>query len=40
MNIHVRDRQGREIYLTDERWQHICEEGYPRKAGHFISSIT
>lgn len=26
MNVYVRDRQGREIYLTDERWQHICEE--------------
>jgi hypothetical protein len=26
MNVHVRDRQGHEIYLTDERWKHICEE--------------
>jgi hypothetical protein len=22
----VKDRLGHEIYLTDERWHHICEE--------------
>jgi hypothetical protein len=26
MHRFVRDRRGHEIYLTDERWQHICEE--------------
>lgn len=26
MRSNVRDQRGHEIYLTDERWQHICEE--------------
>jgi hypothetical protein len=26
MRNSVRDRLGHEIYLSDERWHHICEE--------------
>jgi hypothetical protein len=26
MRNSVQDRLGHEIYLTDERWHHICEE--------------
>lgn len=30
----VRDRRGREIYLTEERWKHIIEE-HEELRGHF-----
>ena len=29
----ARDRRGHEIYLTEERWQHICE-GHPEMREH------
>ena len=29
----VRDRRGHEIYLTDERWRHICDE-HPEMSNH------
>lgn len=29
----VRDRLGHEIYLTDERWHHVCDE-HPEMEGH------
>ena len=30
----VRDRRGREIYITEERWKHIIEE-HEELRGHF-----
>jgi hypothetical protein len=33
MRSSVKDQLGHEIYLTDERWQHICEE-YPEMRGY------
>lgn len=32
----VQDRLGHEIYLTDERWQHILE-GHPEMAAHEVA---
>lgn len=34
----VKDQLGHEIYLTDERWNHICEE-HPEMAG-FDNHVT
>jgi hypothetical protein len=37
----VRDQWGHEIYLTDERWKHICEE-HPEMSGfdnHVIETV-
>jgi hypothetical protein len=29
----IKDQLGHEIYLTDERWNHICDE-HPEMQGH------
>ena len=33
MRVATRDRRGHEIYLTEERWQHICDE-HPEMLDH------
>lgn len=33
MRSFVKDQLGHEIYLTDERWQHICDE-HPEMHGY------
>lgn len=42
MPITVRDPLGHEIYLTDERWDHICEE-HPEMQGyrsHVLETVS
>jgi hypothetical protein len=41
MRNSVQDRLGHEIYLTDERWHHICEEHLEMQASrrHVLETV-